>query len=34
VCWDGEANPELWENLIDGYTKIDGILYPDGYAYG
>lgn len=33
VRWDGDADPELWENLIDGYTKIDGILYPDGYAY-
>lgn len=33
VCWDGDADPELWENLIDGYMKIDGILYPDGYTY-
>ena len=33
VCWDGDDNPELWENLIGDYTRIDGILYPDGYSY-
>lgn len=33
VNWDGDAKSELWENLIDGYAKYDGVLFPDGYAF-
>jgi hypothetical protein len=33
VCWDGEANPQLWENRIENHENINGILYPDGYAF-
>ena len=32
VSWEGDPKEELWENLIDGYTNYDGILFPDGYA--
>jgi hypothetical protein len=32
VCWDGDPK-DSWENLIDGYTNHDGILFPDGYSF-
>jgi len=33
VCWDGDADPQLWENLIENDANIDGIRYPDGYVF-
>ncbi|HSQ34711.1 MAG TPA: hypothetical protein VLQ89_01850 [Candidatus Binatia bacterium] len=33
VCWDGDADPRLWENLIENDANIDGIRYPDGYVF-
>jgi hypothetical protein len=27
------TDTELWENRIDGYLDVDGIRYPDGYAF-
>lgn len=33
VDWDGGPQPELWENLVDGYLDVDGIRYPDGYTF-
>jgi len=33
VDWDGGPQAELWENLVDGYLDVDGIRYPDGYAF-
>jgi hypothetical protein len=33
ISWEGDPKEELWENLIDGYTNYDGILFPDGYAF-
>lgn len=33
VDWDGEPKSELWENLVDGYLEVDGIHFPDGYAF-
>ena len=33
VSWEGDPEEELWENLIDGYTDYDGILFPDGYSF-
>jgi hypothetical protein len=33
VSWDGGPQPELWENLIDGYLEVDGIRFPDGYLF-
>ena len=32
VCWDGDPK-DSWENLLDGYTNHDGILFPDGYSF-
>jgi hypothetical protein len=32
VSWDGDPK-DLWENLVDGYANIDGILFPDGYRF-
>jgi len=32
VYWDGDPK-DSWENLIDGYTNHDGILFPDGYSF-
>jgi hypothetical protein len=33
VSWDGGENPELWENLIDGWLEVGGIRFPDGYSF-
>jgi len=34
VSWDGgNADSDLWENLVDSYVNHDGIIFPDGYAY-
>jgi len=33
VSWNGEADPELWENLIEGYVDLGGITFPEGYTY-
>ena len=33
VGWDGDLDPALWENWIDGYTNYDGVLLPDGYIF-
>ncbi len=33
VGWDGDDDPQLWENLIENDVPIDGIRYPDGYVF-
>jgi hypothetical protein len=33
VDWDGAADQDLWENIVDGWLDIDGIRFPDGYAF-
>lgn len=33
VNWDGGADGDLWENLIENYSNYDGIRFPDGYAF-
>ncbi|MEW6336424.1 MAG: hypothetical protein AB1625_03380 [Acidobacteriota bacterium] len=33
VDWDGGAEPQLWENLIDGWLDVGGIHFPDGYSF-
>ncbi len=33
VAWDGGAEPALWENLLDAYTDVGGIRFPESCAY-
>ena len=33
VRWEGEADPQPWENMLDNYVNLDGIHYPDGYSF-
>lgn len=33
VSWSGGDDPELWENLLEGYQDVGGIRFPDGYAF-
>ena len=33
VRWDGADDTEPWENIVDGWLDVDGIRFPDGYAF-
>jgi len=33
VSWDGDPAAQPWENLIEDYVNVDGIVFPDGYVF-
>ncbi len=33
VSWDGDAEKDLWENIISGYQEYNRILFESGYSF-